>query len=411
MREKDFVPKDDILQKYARLIVRFGLRGRDGSRLKRGSVVRFDVPDVAKPMYYHLQNEILKAGFHPLGKYMPTDSVEYNISQSFFMHANKSQREFFPEVYSKASIDQIDARIAIIAETLPGALKDIDPKKVMQKINAQAPVKKWFFEKVDDGNLNWTLAFWGTEAVANEAGMSQKAYWQQIIKACYLDTEDPVKEWEKINRTVQKTAKILSDMKIDSLLVIGKDVNLEVGIGAERAWRAGGGNNIPSYEVFTSPDCRRVNGWINFNRPLYDHYGNLIDGIKLTFKDGVCVKANASKNEHVLKQHMKLPGGNRLGEFSLTDSRLSRITKFMANTLYDENTGGKFGNMHVAIGSAYRDCFQGNKKPQTDSEWDNMGYNYSVLHEDIVSTTDRTVTAKLGDGSTKVIYKAGKFCV
>jgi aminopeptidase len=53
---------------------------------------------------------------------------------------------------------------------------------------------------------------------------------------------------------------------------------------------------------------------------------------------------------------LNTPGGNKLGEFSLTDARLSKITKFMAEILYDENTGGKYGNTHVALGSAFRDC-------------------------------------------------------
>ncbi len=200
-------------------------------------------------------------------------------------------------------------------------------------------------------------------------------------------------------------------MKIDSLHVQGVDVDITVGIGSDRAWRAGGGNNIPSYEVFTSPDYRRVDGWIRFNQPLYDRYGNLIKDIELTFKNGKCIKATATENEAALKQLIKTPGGNQLGEFSLTDARLSRITKFMADTLYDENTGGKYGNMHLAIGSAYRDCFQGKKKPKNDSGWDALGYNDSVVHEDIVSTTNRTVTATLQDGSTCEIYRDGQFTV
>ncbi len=408
---KTYIPSDEILEKYARLLVRFGLRNRDGSKLKKGSVVRFDVPDVAKPMYFHLQNEILKAGYNPMGKLLPTDSAEYNISKAYYTNASKAQREFFPEIYAKASIDQIDGRIAIITNTLPGATKDVDPKKIMQKVQATTNLKKWYFDKINAGKLNWTLALWGTEAAAREAGISHKAYWQQIIYACYLDCDDPVKEWERINRTVQKTAQKLSDLKIDSLRVTGPDVDLTVGIGADRAWRAGGGNNVPSYEVFTSPDYRRVDGRIKFNRPLYDHYGNLIKGIALEFKNGVCIKATATENQKALQQLIKATGGNRIGEFSLTDARLSRITKFMADTLYDENTGGKYGNMHLAIGSAYRDCFQGKKQPKTDKQWDALGFNDSVIHEDIVSTTDRTVVATLQDGSEREIYKKGQFLV
>jgi aminopeptidase len=83
----------------------------------------------------------------------------------------------------------------------------------------------------------------------------------------------------------------------------------------------------------------------------------------------------------------------------------------MATTLFDENRGGKYGNMHVAIGSAYKDCFQGDEIPQTATEWDQLGFNESVVHEDIVSTTNRTVVARTSTGKEITIYKDGIFLV
>lgn len=407
--QQSYTPSDTILQKYARLLVQFGLQTRAGKKLKRGSVVQFDVPEVAKPLYFHLQNEILKAGYQPLGQFIPSNTKEYNLSEAFFTYANASQRTFFPNEYLKTRIDLVGGRIGIIADTLPDALKNVPAKQVSEKMQSQKKLKEWFFKKVDEGDLSWTLGLYGTDAIAKEAGMSLRAYWQQIIKACYLDSSDPVEEWMRINKEVQKTAKKLSALKIDSVHVTGPDVNLVIGLGANRAWRAGGGNNIPSYEVFTSPDYRRVNGWIRFNQPLYNKFGTLITGIELHFKDGVCIKSSAKTGEDSLKQILKTPGGNRLGEFSLTDARLSRISKFMANTLYDENVGGKYGNTHIAIGSAYRDCFQGKEKPKDAKGWDTLGYNDSVVHEDIVSTTKRTVVATLTNGKEVIIYKDGEF--
>jgi aminopeptidase len=406
---QSYTPSDKVLEKYARLLVHFGMQTRSGKKLKKGSVVQFDVPEVARPLYFHLQKEILKAGYHPLGQFIPSDTKEYNFSEAFFKYANASQRRFFPADFQKARIETIAGRIVILADTLPGALKNIEPKLVGEKMLSQKKIKDWFFEKVDAGKMSWTLGLYGTDALAKEAGLTLKEYWTQIIKACYLDLPDPVAKWREINKTVQATAKKLSAMKIESLHVTGPDVDLTVGLGANRAWRAGGGNNIPSYEVFTSPDYRRVNGRIRFNQPLYNKFGTLITGVELTFKDGACVNATAEKNQDSLREIMKSPGANRLGEFSLTDARLSRVTKFMANTLYDENVGGKYGNMHVAIGSAYRDCFQGKDAPTDAAGWDALGYNDSVVHEDIVSTTNRTVVATLTNGKQVIIYKNGRF--
>jgi aminopeptidase len=82
----------------------------------------------------------------------------------------------------------------------------------------------------------------------------------------------------------------------------------------------------------------------------------------------------------------------------------------MADTLFDENVGGKYGNTHVALGASFRECHIGGA-PKNEREWDQLGFNESVLHHDIVSTTDRTVTATLQNGKTKVIYKNGQFTI
>ena len=113
----------------------------------------------------------------------------------------------------------------------------------------------------------------------------------------------------------------------------------------------------------------------------------------------------------VLKEMIATKDADKVGEFSLTDKRHSRITKFMANTLYDENVGGEFGNTHIAVGMAYKDAYAGDPNTLTKDDWARLGLNDSVVHTDIMSTTDRTVTAVLADGSEQVIYKDGMFQV
>ncbi len=100
---------------------------------------------------------------------------------------------------------------------------------------------------------------------------------------------------------------------------------------------------------------------------------------------------------------------DKLGEFSLTDRRFSRITRFMAETLYDENVGGPFGNTHIALGNSYQDCYAGDPAAVAPEEWARLGFNESTVHTDIVSTTDRVVTATLRGGGELVIYSDGEF--
>ena len=408
---QSYTPSSNILEKYAALIVGFGIQNRNGSKPKKGSVVHFVVPEVAKPLYFHLQAAILNAGHHPLGEFVPSSTDEFPFRRNFFERANKAQLEFYPEESRNALVDQADCSILVLAPTSLQELATVPSRKLKAQTDARAGSIKHKRNKIDAGKLNWTIVLYGTDEAAAEAGLSPKQYWNQIIKACYLKDKDPVATWKKINRTVQQTASKLTDLEIQTVHMVGDDVDLTIGIGSDRCWQAGGGNNIPSFEVFTSPTWQEVNGWIHLNQPLY-HQGSLIEGITLWFKEGIVVKSKAIKNHKLLQSLLKLENGNKLGEFSLTDGRLSKITHFMAETLYDENMGGKYGNTHIALGAAFKDCYRGKPKQSwTEADWSKRGFNNSILHADIISTSNRTVTATLPDGSETVIYTNGKFTI
>jgi aminopeptidase len=121
------------------------------------------------------------------------------------------------------------------------------------------------------------------------------------------------------------------------------------------------------------------------------------------------VKANAAKNGKLLHELIAQRNADKIGEFSLTDRRFSRISRFMAETLFDENFGGRHGNVHLALGRAYHDACSVDPKKMTKKDFNDLGFNDSPEHTDIVATTDRIVTAILKDRSEKVIYKGGEF--
>ncbi len=396
-------PSQEILDRYAEVLVKFALNSGEG--VKKGEVVLVQVPEIAKPMLKSLRKVILEVGAHPIIQFLPDD-----FSREFYELAQDHHLEFFPDKYLRGLVDQIDHLIAIIAETNPKELEGIDPKKIMAKSKSLKPYKDWRDEKEAQGKFTWTLALYGTEQQAKEAGLSIEEYWEQIIYACYLDYENPVNKWKEIFIETERIKEKLNSMKIRKLHVKGENVDLKVGLGQNRTWMGGSGRNIPSFELFISPDCRETEGKIKFNQPLY-RYGNLIKGIELEFKNGRVVSSKASQNEHVLKEMIATENADKIGEFSLTDSRMSRITKFMAETLFDENVGGEYGNTHIALGSAYKDSYPGDPSKITKEEWEKMGYNDSVVHTDIISTENRTVTATLEDDSQVIIYKDGKFTI
>lgn len=396
-------PSKKIIEKYADVLVNFALNS--GLGIKPNEVVLLQVPESAKPMLIALQKAVLKASGHPIIQYIPD-----GMSRDFFNFANTEQVSFFPAKYLKGKIEEIDHSIFIIADTDKHELEGIDPKMIMEKSKAFKPYMDWRNKKENEGKFTWTLGLYGTKAGADEAGMTEKEYWREIIKACYLNDKDPVATWKKISAEVERVKNKLDNLKIEKVRIQAKNTDLFITLGKNRKWLGGGGRNIPSFEVFISPDCRYTEGYIFFNQPLY-RYGNLIKDIYLEFKDGKVVKVTAKKGEKILKEMIANAGADMVGEFSLTDSRVSKITKFMAETLFDENMGGKYGNTHIALGAAYKDSYPGDPNKVKKAEWVKMGYNDSVVHTDIVSTENRTVTAWLPNGKEMIIYKDGKFMV
>lgn len=398
-----YAPSDDILEKYAAILIQFALGG--GKGIAKREVVFLQVPECAKPILIHLRRSVLRSGGFPIIQYLPD-----NIARDFFDYANDEQLAFFPDKYLRGKVDQMDHVVHIIAETNKHELEGVDPKKLMIAQEAMKPYKDWRDEKENAGKLTWTLALYGTDAMAKEANMSIEEYWEQIIKACFLDASDPITTWKTTMAEIERVKHALNALSIESLHIEAPDTNLTIKLGKYRQWMGGSGRNIPSFEVFISPDWRGTEGRIRFTEPLYV-YGNLINNVYMEFTNGVVTHVSATQGEHVLQEMIKVKNADKIGEFSLTDSRLSRITRFMAETLFDENVGGPYGNTHIALGSAYKDSYPGDPSKVTKEQWQEMGYNESVVHTDIVATSDRIVTATLPSGEKKVIYKNGIFTI
>ena len=396
-----YQPSADILDRYARVLVNFALNSGQG--VKKGEVVRLSAQESAKPLFVAVRNQILRSGAHPLSHYLPG-----NTSREFFELANRDQLAFFPKTYFHGMAKTVDHSINIVSETDLHELEGVAPDKIMLRAQSQKPFKNWLDTKENRGKFTWTIALYGTPALAKEAGLSLRGYWNQIIRACFLDFSNPISKWQNVFVQNDKIRAGLNKLRINRLHVEGVDVDLWIGIGPNRKWLGGSGRNIPSFEIFTSPDWRGTNGRIRFNQPLY-RYGSRITGIELEFKDGIVTKSTATQNYPLLKKILAVKNANKVGEFSLTDRRLSRIDHFMAETLYDENISGPFGNTHIALGDAYKDSYAKKADGVLGKDWARMGFNDCAIHNDIVSTTDRTVTAHLSNGTKKVIYQKGRF--
>jgi len=398
---KKFVPSDEILAKYADVLINFALNSGNG--IKKGETVILEVPEVAKPLLKHLYRTVLSAGANPIINYLPS-----GLSRDFYQIASDDQVKFFPKHLLRGKIKQIDHQLFILAETNLHELEGVDPKRIMTSRRAQKPYRDWRDKKELDNKFTWTLGLYATKAAAAEAGLSLEDYWQQIIDACFLDDPHPVTRWQEIFSESSRIQHKLNQLDIKSLHIESDNTSLDIGLGQHRSWVGGSGRNIPSFEIFTSPDWRQVNGHVLFDLPLY-RYSQIIKDIYLEFKDGRVVKATASQGQDTLLEMIKVKNADKIGEFSLTDKRFSRINKFMAETLFDENFGGNFGNTHLALGASFKECYSGPTIAKKD--YSILGFNDSAIHTDIIATSNRIVTATLQDNTKKTIYADGQFTI
>jgi aminopeptidase len=396
----------EYLRRYGDLLVNYALGGGDG--IQPDDVVCVRGAESAKPLYAEVCRAVWRAGGNVVHDFRPDADASINLTRDFFEIASPRQLDWFPETYHRGQIDALDHLAFIHCEPDPHALADVDPRSLMTRQSSFAPLVRWQDAKEAAGAFSWTIGLYPTEAMAAEAELTLEQYWDEVVKACFLDDPDPKQRWREVAERIGAFTGWLNSLPIDRLHVHGADADLWLTLGERRRWVGGSGRNIPSFECYTSPDWRGTEGWIRFSEPLYTH-GSLITGVRLEFAGGKVVGATADEHEPLLRQMIATTGADRVGEYSLTDARLSRITKFMANTLYDENVGGPYGNTHLAIGRAIHDCYAGDPATMSTEDWERLGFNDSVVHTDIVSTADREVTAVLHDGSSRMIYAGGRF--
>jgi aminopeptidase len=398
---------ESLLKKYAQVMVQYALN--NGKGIHKGDTVFLVGQECTKDLFMAIAKEIYTAGGHLITNYLPDHLRDNSLTRFLLENGSDEQISFFAKPYWQGIVDAADHILFIISEPDIHYLEGLPSSKISMMNSARAPYMKMREKKEQEGKLSWSLCLYGTQSMADEAGLSLEEYWEQIIEACYLREDDPVKKWKAVQKEIEEIKDKLDALNIEVLQIKGDDVDLQVQIGEHRKWLSGGGKNIPSFEIFTSPDWRGTNGSISFNQPLY-YSGKRISGVSLTFKNGVVVASSATENEDALKEMIAQDNADKVGEFSLTDKRHSRITKFMATTLFDENMGGAFGNTHIALGNAYKDTYTGNMLTVTDEQWAEMGYNSCPkVHTDIISTSNRTVTAKLSNHTEIIIYKDGQF--
>ena len=391
------------LARYADVLL-WGLKTARTKKYRKNDIVLIRFDPAAVRLAEILQARILDMGMHAIPRMGLTSTMEEN----FYKKADRRQL-VFQTPGERELCESLNGSIFLHAPESLTHLSMIDPKKIGLAAVSRKPLREILEKREEAGEFGWTLCTLPTEELAKQAGLPITTYTKQIIKACYLDRRDPLSEWKSLYRKAGAVKKWLNSMDVSYYHIESERCDLKIMPGKMRKWIGISGHNIPSFELFISPDWRGTEGRYWANQPSF-RSGNYVEGVLLTFEKGRVIRAKAGKGEDfVVKQISMDRGASRVGEFSLTDRRFSRIDRFMADTLFDENFGGRYGNCHIALGASYSDTYAGNATELTKEMKRRLGFNDSALHWDLVNTEDKTVTARLASGKSMIIYEKGLF--
>jgi aminopeptidase len=391
------------LERYADVLW-WGLTTAKKVAFKKNGIVLIRYNSAAVRLAEVVYAGLLSKGMHPVQRVSPSAGME----KDFYRYASNRQLVFIPPG-EKELMSRLNGSIYLHAPESITHLSDVAPQKIGKTAVAQKALRDILNRREARGSFSWTLCIYPTAELANQADISLEQYTRQVVKACFLGKSDPVSEWRRIYDNARSIKKWLNSMKVKFLHVESDTIDLEITPGEKRQWIGISGRNIPSFEIFTSPDWRGTRGQYHADQPSY-RSGNRVAGVRLEFSKGKVIKASAETGQKFLKNQLRMDkGAAKLGEFSLTDKRFSKITQFMANTLFDENYGGKFGNCHIALGSAYANTYTGDSKRLNRALKQKLGLNESALHWDLVNTQKKRVTAHLRTGKTVTIYENGRF--
>lgn len=391
------------LEKYADILL-WGLKTARTGEFEKNDIILIKYHKPAIALCEILYQRILEMGMHPVQRMLQTPAME----KQFFKLASEQQLTFQIPGESEL-LSNLNGSIFLNAPESIMHLSDIDPEKIGQSMVSQKYLRDIINRRESMGVLSWTLCIYPTQALAEVAGLTMAQYCGQISRACFLDDDAPVLKWEEIFGNAGQIKMWLNSLDIKFLRVESENIDLKITLGDHRKWIGISGRNIPSFEIFTSPDWRGTHGVYYADQPSYRN-GNYVKGVRLEFNNGELVDVSAEEGEAFLKKQLAMDeGAARIGEFSLTDKRFSKIDQFMANTLFDENFGGGQGNCHLAMGSSYENTFSQDRDKLTKERKMDLGFNDSALHWDLVNTRQKRVIATLFSGKHVTIYENGEF--
>lgn len=261
-------------------------------------------------------------------------------------------------------VDHQAKRITVVSSD-PDNLAGIDSNRIAKYQEAFAKAYKRLMEAISSMSISWTIIGaasprWAQKVFPDAATPEEatELLWEAIFKTTRIDQPDPEAAWKAHDQKLREKAAWLNNEQFDQLHYMAPGTDLVVGLPKNHIWEGAGAfnprgeefmANMPTEEVFTAPDFRRIDGTVVSTKPL-SYGGNILEDMHFTFKDGQIVEAHAKQGDDVLQNLLKTPGARSLGEVSLVPdpSPISQSGLIFFNTLFDENASD-----HMALGQAY----------------------------------------------------------
>ncbi len=403
---------DARLEKYARLAVETGCNLQPGQEL----YVNADVTQV--PLVRHIVRCAYEAG----AANVTTQFGDERIGRMNYDYKPADSFKDYPawQAELQNGVAQRGAALLFVSSEDPQAMAGVDQAKLMNRVLAANEACKEWRDGMDFGHNVWCIIGAASPAWAARVfpdlpeDEAVEKLWEAILHTARCDGDDPAAAWAAHQNSFDERKAWLNEHRFDALHysnALGTDIT--VGLPANHIWNGGGDTtvggtpffpNMPTEELFTSPDRLRTEGTVVASMPL-NHGGALVEGFQLTFAGGRVTDYSAESGYDVLRQIVETDDGSHyLGEVALIPktSPIKQTGILFLNTLFDENA-----SCHMALGMGFPDCFEGGRDMDKEALMA-AGVNDSATHVDfMLGTDDLAIDGIAADGTTVPIFRDG----
>lgn len=376
--------RQDELEEYARLALRVGVNLEEGQ----------DVNVQCYVEHAPLARALARVGYAEGARRVDANYIDVYLRRTRAELAPDEAVSWAPRWLLekvKEEGERHTAFVNIIGEPDPNLFAGLDPTRVARSVIPE--VRHAYWNAFDRGEMPWTIVAFPTPGWAQQAFGEPdiERLWDAIRATVRLDEPDPVAAWQEHIRVLQERADQMNARAFDAVRFRGPGTDLTVGLLDRSRWMAAGTKtawgrfytpNLPTEEVFTTPDRRRTEGHVTSTQPLVLVGGTVVRDLRLTFSGGKIAQVEASSGEDEVRAEVTLDeGASYLGEVALVDgtSRVGRSGLTFWNTLFDENAAS-----HIAYGTAVMSALDLPAAIPGDDELQAMGINRSQAHTDFM---------------------------